>query len=322
MKIFLSVAGPDRPQVEEVALALRDEGHLVFLDEHELPAGSSYHRRIREAIAQADLAVFFISPLSVQTDRYTLSELKLMQDKWPHPRGRVLPTMITPTDFSKVPAYLKAVTIYKPKGNVAAEVAYEVSRMASAMRRGGGGRGQDAGGRATGIGGIPLEPITRGAVAAFALGALATLTSVLANQLADFLTGWPPSLVFVFHGVVLALTVWLAGLLFGIRDPVAFGVLAAGCIAAYLFEYQAGPTMRGQLLPVLYAGKSMIFALFAAMALPAFRSIVSWASLAVLALVAGQLAHSLGQVFVWEALFVATVAFFLALTEPDVARAT
>src|SRR5262245_26148209 len=132
-RIFLAVAGPDRPHVEEVALALRDEGHQVFLDEHELPPGESYHRRIREAIARADLAVFFISPWSLQPDRYTLTELKLLEEKWPHPRGRVLPTLIAPVDLNEVPPYLRAVSICKPKGNIAAEVAYDVSRMAAAL---------------------------------------------------------------------------------------------------------------------------------------------------------------------------------------------
>src|SRR5262245_26470376 len=220
MKIFMSVAGPDRSKIEEVALALKDEGHKVFLDEYELPAGSSYHLRIREAIAQADMAIFFISPLSVQTDRYTLSELKLIQDKWSHPRGRVLPTLIAPTDLNKVPAYLRAVTIYKPKGNVAAEVAYEVSRMRSEIKR-----EQGEAGRAGGAGGMSLEPVARGTIAAVGLGVLATLTSVLAHQLATFLSGpgMPVFLLYALLGVFLALTVWLAAVLFGIREPMAFG---------------------------------------------------------------------------------------------------
>src|SRR5262245_22481120 len=157
MKIFLSVAGPDRTLVEEVALALKDEGHQVFLDEYELPPGASYHRRIREAIAQADMAIFFISPLSVQTDRYTLSELKLMQEKWPHPRGRVLPTMITPVDMKKVPAYLRAVTIYKPQGNAAAELAFEVNRMGAELKRSGARRSGSAHGPL--MAGVPVEPV-------------------------------------------------------------------------------------------------------------------------------------------------------------------
>jgi hypothetical protein len=321
MKIFLSVAGPDRSAVEEVALALKDEGHRVFLDEYELPPGSSYHRRIREAIAQADLAVFFISPLSVQTDRYTLSELKLMQEKWSHPRGRVLPTMITPTDMKKVPAYLRAVTIYKPQGNVAAEVAFEISRMAADLRRGRTGR-DDAGQ----TGGVSIESVTTAAFAAFGLALLTILVTYLTNELSEIILPTLHAhglrfLSYVLHGVVLALTVSLALLLFGIVEPVAFGVLAAGCIAAYTFD-----SMAHSVLPMsaLDAAKSMIFALFAAVALPAFRSVASWVSLAVVGLIAGQLADSFQRplkVFIWEALLVAGVAFFLAFAEPRAVRA-
>src|SRR5215510_8090478 len=237
MRIFISVAGPDRPKVEEVALALKDEGHKVFLDEHELPPGESYHRRIREAIARADLAVFFISPASLQADRYTLSELKIIQEKWSHPRGRVLPTLLTPMDLNKVPAYLRAVSICKPKGNVAAEVAFEVSRMGAELRR----REERA------AGDIPL--LARGAIAAAGFGVLAAIIGYLTNQLAaaDILNAMPLA-KFVFHGISLSLMVWLAALLFGVREPVVFAVLAAGCIAAFLFENFAwktmGPTMK------------------------------------------------------------------------------
>jgi TIR domain len=321
MRIFISVAGPDRPKVEEVALALKDEGHKVFLDEHELPPGESYHRRIREAIQRADLAVFFISPLSLQADRYTLSELKLLQDKWSHPRGRVLPTLLTPMDLNKVPPYLRAVSICKPRGNIAAEVAYEVSRMGAELRR-------DRDERTTGLG--DMVPLARGAIAAAGFGVLAAIIGVLTNQLAaaDVLSVMPPLARFVFHGISLSLMVWLAALLFNIREPIAFAVLGAGCIAAFLFENLAwktmGPTM-GQAAPALAAGKSMIFALFAAIVVPSFRNVSRWACLGLTGLIAGQLAVSFGsplRIFVWEALFVATVAFFLAVGEYDTARSS
>jgi hypothetical protein len=315
MRIFISVAGPDRPKVEEVALALRDEGHKVFLDEHELPPGDSYHRRIREAIARADLAVFFISPLSLQSDRYTLSELKLLQDKWSHPRGRVLPTLLTPMDLNKVPPYLRAVSICKPKGNIAAEVAYEVSRMGAALQR------EVSDGRATGLG--DMAALARGAIAAAGFGVLAIIIGILTNQLAaaDVLSGLPLA-KFVFHGITLSLMVWLAALFFRIRDPIVFAGLAAGCIAAFLFENLAYKAVT----PVaLAAGKSIVFAIFAAVVLPGFRNVSRWACLGLAGLVAGQLPLIFGsslKVFIWEALLVATVAFFLALGEYETARSS
>jgi TIR domain len=315
MRIFISVAGPDRPKVEEVALALRDEGHKVFLDEHELPPGDSYHRRIREAIARADLAVFFISPLSLQSDRYTLSELKLLQDKWSHPRGRVLPTLLTPMDLNKVPPYLRAVSICKPKGNIAAEVAYEVSRMGAELRR------EVSDGGVTALG--DMAALARGAIAAAGFGVLAIVIGILTNQLAaaDVFSGLPLA-KFVFHGITLSLTVWLAALFFGIRDPIVFAGLAVGCIAAFLFENLAYKAVT----PVaLAAGKSIIFAIFAAVVLPGFRNVSRWACLGLAGLIAGQLPLIFGsslKVFIWEALLVATVAFFLALGEYETARSS
>lgn len=139
MRIFLSLASPDRPKAVEVALALRGDGHTVFLDEQDLPPADSYHERIRDAIRQADLLIFFISPDSVSPKRYTLSELKFAQNKWPHPKNRVLPVMVAPTPMGIIPAYLRAVSICMPQGNLAAEVAYEVSRMARTRQRDGAG---------------------------------------------------------------------------------------------------------------------------------------------------------------------------------------
>lgn len=129
MHVFLSVASPERKQAEEVALALRGDGHVVFLDEHDLPVAESYHERIRRAIERADIMVFFISPASISPKRYTLSELKFAQAKWPHPQGRVLPVMVSRTPMDQIPPYLKAVSICTPKGDLAAEVAFEVGRL-------------------------------------------------------------------------------------------------------------------------------------------------------------------------------------------------
>lgn len=89
MRIFISVASPERPHADEIALALRGDGHRVFLDDTDLPAAESFHERIRMAIQAADMMVFLISPDSVSPKRYTLSELKFAMDKWPHPRNHV-----------------------------------------------------------------------------------------------------------------------------------------------------------------------------------------------------------------------------------------
>jgi hypothetical protein len=44
MKIFLSYAAEDRARAEEIALALRNDGHEVFFDRSRRSGGENYHR--------------------------------------------------------------------------------------------------------------------------------------------------------------------------------------------------------------------------------------------------------------------------------------
>jgi tetratricopeptide (TPR) repeat protein len=94
-----------------------------------LPAGESFDARIRSAIEESDLFIFLISRESVAQGRYTLTELKFAEQKWGHPGGHVLPVLIEPTPMEAIPAFLRAVTILQPRGNLAAEVTAEVDRM-------------------------------------------------------------------------------------------------------------------------------------------------------------------------------------------------
>lgn len=326
MRVFLSVAGPDRPKVEEVALALRDEGHEVFLDDHSLPPGSSYHRRIREAIRLADIVVFFVSTYSLEADRYTLSELKFMQDKWPHPRGRILPTLIAPVDFNKVPPYLRAVTIYKPQGNLAAEVADQVNRMSAELSRAKQRKAATGGHGFLSGDGDPKFALGRAAVAALLLSLLAVVIGILTDMLAPVLRtlNMPPLGYAVFHGFAFSLLAWIVAALFGVRNVLAFVMLTLGSIAAFAFEIVAWSSMKDQ-LPVLQAGKSTVFALFAAAALPGFRNVSRWAALAAAGFLAGMLATAFGypvKIFVWEMLQVGALALFLALHESEAISAS
>jgi hypothetical protein len=129
MRIFLSYASEHRDIAEEVALTLRNEGHIVFLDRDDLPPGRSYGDQIRKAIAASDLLVFLISPESVTAGRYTLTELDFARRRWPSPQRRVLPVQIAATPLEAVPNYLRAVTILEPRGNRAAEVAAAVADL-------------------------------------------------------------------------------------------------------------------------------------------------------------------------------------------------
>ena len=134
VRLFLSYASEDRPRAEEIALALKADGHEVFFDATELRGGESYHQVLRERMAESDRLLFLISPWSVELGSYTLTELRLASDRWPSPSGRVVPVLLRPTPMEAIPAYLRAVTILEPKGNAAAEVAAHVHRLAERPR--------------------------------------------------------------------------------------------------------------------------------------------------------------------------------------------
>ena len=131
MRIFLSYAWQDREQAKAVYLALRDQGHRVFFDRADLPAGDEYHNRIREAIEASRLFVFLISSEAVDAASYTLTELEIAEKS----RVKLLPVMLSETAVAKLPASLQAVTIYRSDGNIAASVAAEVHRIAAVFKR-------------------------------------------------------------------------------------------------------------------------------------------------------------------------------------------
>ena len=132
MQIFLSYPSEERPLAERVHLALGAAGHDVFFDREDLPPGDEFDRAVRQAMRASALLVFFITPDAVKRGRYTLTELKLAQNQWPQPGGRVLPVMVQPTPIEVIPAYLRAVSILEAHGDLAAEVAHEADRMLAA----------------------------------------------------------------------------------------------------------------------------------------------------------------------------------------------
>ena len=129
MDIFISYASEQRTVAEEIALALRGEGHEVFFDRSELPEGDAYNARIREAIHACEVLLFLVSPEAVADGRYTLTELKFAEEKWPSPANHILPVMVRPTEPGAVPAYLRAIVILRPAGSVAAEVVAAAERL-------------------------------------------------------------------------------------------------------------------------------------------------------------------------------------------------
>lgn len=111
MNVFLSHASEQAGIAERIEVALRSDGHSVFLSRTSLPAGESYNDHIREAISGCDLFVFLVSPEAVAKGRYTITELEFARRRWSNPSNHVLPVVVTATDLTSVPAYLRAVTL-------------------------------------------------------------------------------------------------------------------------------------------------------------------------------------------------------------------
>jgi hypothetical protein len=133
MKLFLSYASEYQTSADDIGLALAGAGHEVIFDQSWLKPGEDYHRRICDAMDQADGMVFLIAPEAVEAGSYALTELKLAREKWPHPEHRVWPVMLRPTPLELIPPYLRAVTILRPEGNVAAEVTSALRGWASSV---------------------------------------------------------------------------------------------------------------------------------------------------------------------------------------------
>jgi hypothetical protein len=133
--IFLSYASEQAEIARRIELSLKGDGHTVFFDRDSLPSGESFDARIRGAIEESDLLVFLISAASISPGRYTLTELKFAEEKWGHPAGHVLPVVVEPVANDAIPAYLRAVTILTPRGNLTAEVAANVARLSASWWR-------------------------------------------------------------------------------------------------------------------------------------------------------------------------------------------
>lgn len=135
MKIFVSYASDQQSIAEALATELRNAGHRVFFDRHDLPPGETFTQKIRQSIEQTDVFVFLISPQSVTPGRYSMSELQVMQEVFPSPTGRVLPVMVQPTPLASVPDYLRNVTILSPAGDLVTDVFNAVSGLEARSRK-------------------------------------------------------------------------------------------------------------------------------------------------------------------------------------------
>ena len=128
-RVFVSHAREDAKIAARIALAVRGRDCTVFLDENDLPAGGNYEARIHQAIQSSSVFVFLISPASVSEGRYPLTELKVAEQKWSHPEDHILPVLVAETPFESIPEYVRAASVMKPRGDLAAEVAAAVAAM-------------------------------------------------------------------------------------------------------------------------------------------------------------------------------------------------
>lgn len=135
MKIFVSFSSKDRAVAETIAESLKGAGHQVFFDQDSLPPGDSYDLRIQRAVTESDFMVFCLSEHSIRPASYALTELRHARKRWPSAKDKVLPVIVGPVDFEKVPAYLKAVTALRPEGNIAAETTSAVEELREKKNR-------------------------------------------------------------------------------------------------------------------------------------------------------------------------------------------
>jgi hypothetical protein len=130
VKLFISYAKAQRRVAEELNAFLSASGHQVTFDRDSFPPGIEYQQAIRQAVESCEVFVFLVSPESVAPRRYTLTELGYRQNKVKRTSGNLLPVVVKPTLLAHIPAYLRTVTLFFARGNLPADVADAVDRMA------------------------------------------------------------------------------------------------------------------------------------------------------------------------------------------------
>jgi len=135
MRIFVSHSHEQSDLAAGLTARLRADGHRVFQDASSLSRGDAYDRRIREEIERSYLFLFLLSPAAIRPGCYALTELGIAERRWPNPARHVLPVQAAEVAGDAVPAYLRAVSILKPTGELVAEVVHEVAVLASRRHR-------------------------------------------------------------------------------------------------------------------------------------------------------------------------------------------
>ena len=130
MRAFVTYASADRALAERVCRVLETEGHDVFFDRDDLHGGDAFGERIRSAIERSHLLVYLISKASITPPSYALTELTIALGLKARQRPAILPVRVDATPIADVPAALRAFTMLEPQGDVPAEIAAAVERIA------------------------------------------------------------------------------------------------------------------------------------------------------------------------------------------------
>lgn len=136
MRIFLSYSSAQRPLAERINHQLQSEGHEVFFDREDLPAGETYGDRIRQAVERCDVFIFLVAPASVSQGSYALTELSFVENV-PRPSApAIIPVLAAPLpSLQLLPPLLAPLTLLEPQGDAVAEVAARVAQIAGRRAR-------------------------------------------------------------------------------------------------------------------------------------------------------------------------------------------
>ncbi|THJ74651.1 toll/interleukin-1 receptor domain-containing protein [Candidatus Frankia alpina] len=110
-RLFISVAGPDRPWARWVADRLGRSGFVVEYDEWDWPAGSSFIGRMDAALATADRMVAILSPHYFDPATYGRAEREAALTRAQQRDGFLVPVLVAACEPSPLLARLSHVDL-------------------------------------------------------------------------------------------------------------------------------------------------------------------------------------------------------------------